>query len=128
MAPSSANRQLDRAQPAPRLATCSTRPAGRSAPTASGATPRARLLKVEFLNDSQTFDRVINPYVENLIRLGIDAVHVRVDNAQATNRERSYDFDMVTAQFPMDYIPGLGAEAVLRFGNLPKPRSATSWV
>ena len=65
-------------------------------------------LKVEFLNDSQTFDRVINPYVENLRRLGVDAVHSRVDNAQATNRERTYDFDMVTAQFPMDFIPDAG--------------------
>jgi microcin C transport system substrate-binding protein len=65
-------------------------------------------LHVEFLNDSQTFDRVINPYVENLRRAGIDAVHTRVDNAQATNRERSHDFDMATTQFPMDYIPGSG--------------------
>ncbi|WP_371441620.1 extracellular solute-binding protein [Rhodovulum sp. ES.010] len=65
-------------------------------------------LRVEFLNDSQTFDRVINPYVENLRRLGVDASLTRVDNAQATNRERSYDFDMVTARFPMTYIPGSG--------------------
>ncbi|NHX27625.1 ABC transporter substrate-binding protein, partial [Escherichia coli] len=42
-------------------------------------------LRIEFLNDSQTFDRVINPYVENLRRLGVDAVHVRVDNAEAEN-------------------------------------------
>ncbi|MEK9854208.1 MAG: extracellular solute-binding protein, partial [Rhodobiaceae bacterium] len=32
-------------------------------------------LKVEILNDSQAFDRVINPYVENLRALGVDAVH-----------------------------------------------------
>jgi microcin C transport system substrate-binding protein len=67
-----------------------------------------KLLRVEFLNDSQTFDRVINPYVENLRRAGIDAVHIRVDQAEATNRERSYDFDIMTDQFPMGYIPGAG--------------------
>ncbi|PRX38378.1 microcin C transport system substrate-binding protein [Meinhardsimonia xiamenensis] len=66
------------------------------------------LLTVEFLNDSQTFDRVINPYVENLRRLGVNAVHQRVDNAEATNRERNYDFDLVTTQFRMSYIPGAG--------------------
>jgi len=67
-----------------------------------------KTLRVEFLNDSQTFDRVINPYVENLRRAGIDAVHSRVDQAEATNRERSYDFDIITDQFPMGYIPGAG--------------------
>ncbi|WP_425427952.1 extracellular solute-binding protein [Aliiruegeria haliotis] len=67
-----------------------------------------KVLKVEFLNDSQTFDRVINPYVENLRRAGIDAVHSRVDQAEATNRERNYDFDIATDQFPMGYVPGAG--------------------
>jgi len=67
-----------------------------------------RTLRVEFLNDSQTFDRVINPYVENLRRAGIDAVHQRVDNAEATNRERNFEFDVVTDSFPMSYIPGNG--------------------
>lgn len=67
-------------------------------------------LSVEFLNDSQTFDRVINPYVENLKRLGVDARHTRIDNAQITLRERppEYDFDMVTTFMATDYIPGSG--------------------
>ncbi|WP_424975971.1 extracellular solute-binding protein [Dinoroseobacter sp. S124A] len=66
------------------------------------------VLSIEFLNDSQTFDRVINPYVENLKRLGVDARHTRIDNAQMTLRERppSYDFDIVTAFMSTDYIPG----------------------
>ncbi len=63
-------------------------------------------LRVEFLNDSQTFDRVINPYVDSLRQLGVDAIHNRVDQAEAVNRERAYDFDIVTTQFPMGYIPG----------------------
>ncbi|ALG91250.1 peptide ABC transporter substrate-binding protein [Actibacterium sp. EMB200-NS6] len=65
-------------------------------------------LRVEFLNDSQTFDRVINPYVENLRRLGVDARMERVDSAQATNRERSYDFDIITDHLAMGYVPGNG--------------------
>jgi microcin C transport system substrate-binding protein len=68
------------------------------------------LLTVDFLNDSQTFDRVINPYVENLKRAGISAVHNRVDNAAAENRERppSYDFDIVTGFLQTGYQPGSG--------------------
>ena len=65
-------------------------------------------LRVEFLNDSQTFDRVINPYVENLRTLGVDARHTRIDSSQMTSRERSYDFDIITDQLPMSQIPGSG--------------------
>lgn len=109
MAPVSSNRQLDRA--ALRRASALLDEAGWIVGT-DGLRRNAagEVLRVEFLNDSQTFDRVLNPYVENLRRLGVDAVHERVDSAQATQRERppGYDFDFVTAQFPMEYIPSSG--------------------
>ena len=67
-----------------------------------------KLLQLAILNDSQTFNRVINPYVENLKRLGIDASHEFIDNAQMTNRERppNFDFDMITGNMATSYIPG----------------------
>ncbi len=69
---------------------------------------RGEVLVVEFLNDSQTFNRIINPYVENLKRLGIDARHVFIDNAQMEVRTRppSYDFDIITGHLQTGYIPG----------------------
>jgi len=65
-------------------------------------------LTVELLNDSQAFDRVLNPYVENLRRLGVDAVHTRVDNAEANEREGppNFDFDVITWFTQTGYIPG----------------------
>lgn len=65
-------------------------------------------LVVEILNDSPTFDRVMNPYVENLKALGVDARMTRVDNAQMEARTRppSYDFDMVVGNARSDYISG----------------------
>jgi microcin C transport system substrate-binding protein len=63
-------------------------------------------LEVEFLNSSPLFDRIINPYVENLRAIGIDARLSRVDNAQLTQREREYDFDIITDHYPMGYEPG----------------------
>lgn len=65
-------------------------------------------LRVEFLNDSQSFDRIILPYVENLRRAGVDAVHTRIDNAQMEARERppNYDFDVVTGNARSTLIPG----------------------
>ncbi|HLS58246.1 MAG TPA: extracellular solute-binding protein [Paracoccaceae bacterium] len=63
-------------------------------------------LRVEILNDSPSFDRIINPYIENLRRLGVDAVYVRVDSAQATEREKSFDFDIITRRYVMSLTPG----------------------
>jgi len=71
---------------------------------------KGQTLRVEFLNDSQSFDRLINPFVENLKKLGVDALHTRIDNAQMQLRERppQYDFDIVTGHLSTDYIPGTG--------------------
>lgn len=63
-------------------------------------------LDVEFLNSSPLFDRIINPYVENLRAIGINASLNRVDNAQLQQRQRDGDFDMITDHFPMGYEPG----------------------
>ncbi|MEM9318862.1 MAG: extracellular solute-binding protein [Pseudomonadota bacterium] len=65
-------------------------------------------LEVEFLNSSPLFDRIINPYVENLRAIGIDARMSRVDNAQLQERLREGDFDMLTDHFPMSIQPSTG--------------------
>lgn len=69
---------------------------------------KGEVLKVEFLNDSPSFDRVITPYIENLKALGIDAYMTSVDDAQMEARTRppSYDFDIITGNARSDYIPG----------------------
>ncbi len=74
------------------------------------------LLTVEFLNASPLFDRIINPYVENLRAIGVDASLNRVDPAQLSQRQRDQDFDIVTDHFPMGYEPGSGLRQY--FGTL----------
>lgn len=71
---------------------------------------KGEVLQVYILNDSPTFDRVHNPFVENLKRLGIDAKNDRVDNSEATLRERppNYDFDLVVGHLTTSYVPGSG--------------------
>lgn len=107
MAPESSERQLDRGNL--RKASRLLDEAGwRVGPDGMRVDGSGKTLKVEIINDSQTFERIINPYIENMRRAGIDAVYTRVDNAQMTNREREHDFDMVTAQFRMAFVPGSG--------------------
>ena len=58
---------------------------------------KGETLKVEFLEDSPAFERVISPYVENLRALGVDASLVMVDPAQMSQRSDppSFDFDII---------------------------------
>ena len=67
-----------------------------------------KTLKIELLERSPAFDRVVLPFVENLKAAGIDATYNRVDPAQYTDRTRNYDFDIITDQFPMSMEPGSG--------------------
>ena len=105
MAPTSSERQLDRKnlRRASVMLDEAGWPVGDDGMRRNAA---AETLKVEILNDSQAFDRVINPYIENLQALGVDAVHTRIDNAQMTERERSFNFDMVVGNFRTALTPG----------------------
>lgn len=69
---------------------------------------KGELLRIEFLEDSPSFDRVINPFVENLRGLGVDAVLTRVDNAQMEDRTRppKFDFDITNHFNQTGYFSG----------------------
>lgn len=64
-------------------------------------------LDVSFLLFSTAFERIINPFVENLKTLGIDARMDRVEVSQFTERRRSFDFDILTTTFVNSASPGL---------------------
>lgn len=66
------------------------------------------VLAIDILNNSPAFDRIINPYIENLKKLGVEATHTRVDSAQYTERRRSFDFDMLVSTYSNSVTPGLG--------------------
>jgi microcin C transport system substrate-binding protein len=66
------------------------------------------VLKIEFLLDSPTLERIVGPYVSNLRAMGIDAVMNRVDYAQYTSRRREKDFDMVSFAYRTSLEPSTG--------------------
>lgn len=130
MAPVSGTRQLDRGnlRRAGALLDAAGWPVGSDGLRRNQA---GQTLRVEFLSDSPTFDRIINPFIDNLRALGVDAIQTRVDSAQQEFRERNYDFDIVTHNFPMSYIPGAGlkqyfgaATADVSVFNLPGLKDA----
>ncbi len=62
-------------------------------------------LRVEIMEDSPTFDRIHLPYIDNLKKLGVDAVYTRIDDAQFTERRRAFDYDMIVHSMPMSLEP-----------------------
>ncbi len=107
MAPGSGARQLDRAnlRRASELLDAAGWEVGDDGIRRNAA---GETLVVEFLERSPAFDRVINPYVENLIRLGVEARLNRVDNAQYVDRRYAFDYDVITDHMGVGYEPGSG--------------------
>jgi microcin C transport system substrate-binding protein len=62
---------------------------------------------IEFLMFERSFDRITEPYIRNLERLGIAASMRIVDLSAWENRVRVRDFDIVTRRYAMSQTPGV---------------------
>jgi microcin C transport system substrate-binding protein len=65
-----------------------------------------KVLDVEILIFSPSFERIINPYITNLKKIGVNASLRRVDPAQYERRMKSFDFDMTTQRYALRLTPG----------------------
>jgi microcin C transport system substrate-binding protein len=72
-------------------------------------------MRVEFLDESQSMVRVVQPYVTGLQRVGIDATIRIVDSAQYQARTDDFDFDSVMVFF--NFFPPPGTEQRSYFGS-----------
>lgn len=63
-------------------------------------------ISIEFLIDSQNFEMIVAPFVQNLHKLGIDAKMRLVEENQYQTRVNNFDFDVITAMFGQAAIPG----------------------
>jgi microcin C transport system substrate-binding protein len=81
-------------------------------------------MKVEFLLVSPLFERIVQPYLRNLERLGIRGTIRMVDSAQYTRRLNVFDYDIVVSNFAQSDSPGneqrdfWGSEAADREGSM----------
>ncbi len=69
-----------------------------------------KTLDVELLEDTQSFDRILLPYVENLKTLGVNITYNRVDPAQYQTRRQANDFDMRFDGYSVGLVEGSGLE------------------
>jgi microcin C transport system substrate-binding protein len=86
-------------------------------------TKTAQPLTVEFLLVSPLFERIVQPYIANLERLGIKAKIRMVDSAQYMRRLDGFDYDIIVGNFGQSESPGneqrdyWGSEAAGREGS-----------
>ena len=64
-------------------------------------------LDVELLTHEEGFDRVIQPYVARLGKIGVNAFIRRVDSAQYEQRTKKFDFDVTIQRYTMRLTPGI---------------------
>lgn len=64
-------------------------------------------LKVEIIEDNPSLERVINPFVQNLRQIGIDASLRYVDSAQMEERQKNHDYDIMPTRLVMSMAPSL---------------------
>jgi len=81
-------------------------------------------MKIEFLLVSPLFERIVQPYLSNLERLGIKGSIRLVDSAQYTRRLNVFDYDVIVSTFAQSDSPGneqrdfWGSEAADREGSM----------
>ncbi|ODA66406.1 Oligopeptide-binding protein AppA precursor [Methyloligella halotolerans] len=80
-------------------------------------------MQVEFLLVNPLFERVVQPYMRNLEKLGIKSSERLVDSAQYTRRLQRFNYDIIVTSFAQSRSPGneqryyWGSEAADREGS-----------
>lgn len=67
-------------------------------------------LMLTIIQFNPLYDRVINPFIENLKLVGVQARLERVDSSQYVERRRKGDFDLANQAFDMSFEPSIGLQ------------------
>lgn len=60
----------------------------------------------EILLTSPAFERVVQPFIKNLKKIGINASMKIIDSVSYTNRVKNFNYDMIVGSFPVSLSPG----------------------
>lgn len=64
-------------------------------------------LTIEFVDDNPSFERIVNPFVQNLRQIGIDATYRQIDPAQMQERQKRFDYDIIPGRLVMSLSPSI---------------------
>jgi microcin C transport system substrate-binding protein len=69
-------------------------------------TKDGQAMSMEFLIDDPAFERIAEPYAQNLRRLGLEVSLRNVDSAQYQERVEQFDYDVISTVFGQSLSPG----------------------
>lgn len=72
-------------------------------------------LKIEFVDDNPSFERITNPFIQNLRQIGIDASYRQIDAAQFEERQKNHDYDVIPTRLVMSMAPSVELRTI--FGS-----------
>jgi len=78
-------------------------------------------LRVEFLNNSAAFERIILPFVDNLRTIGVDASMNTIDFAQYEERQETFDYDIVSGRFVLPLSPSVELRQLFASDSAAQP-------
>jgi len=81
------------------------------------------VLELSIMDDNPAFERISNPYIENLKGLGIEARLDMVDSQQNEQRQEDFDYDIIPGRLVMSLTPGLELRNI--FGSQSATRPGT---
>jgi microcin C transport system substrate-binding protein len=81
------------------------------------------VLAIEFADDSALFERIANPYIQNLRALGVEAAWRLIDAAQMEQRQKDFDYDVVIARFSIGATPGVSLRNFYHSSSATAPGS-----
>jgi len=82
-----------------------------------------RRLEFEFLASSQGFGRIIQPFIENLEQIGVNATLREIDRTQYEERMDRFDFDVTTTRVTMSLTPGVELRGYFHSSSARDPGS-----
>ena len=80
-------------------------------------------LTIEFLLVGEGFERITNPFIDNLATLGIKATARTVDPAQYKRRMDQFDFDIAVEREAMSLTPGVELRDMFHSSTADEPGS-----
>ncbi|MFO1143135.1 MAG: extracellular solute-binding protein [Amaricoccus sp.] len=85
---------------------------------------KGETLTIELIDDNPSFERIINPFIQNLRSIGIDASYRLVDAAQMQEREKTFDYDIQPGRFVMPVSPSVELREMFGSDSATTPNSA----
>lgn len=80
-------------------------------------------IEFEFLLSGEGFERITNPFIRNLNRIGVTATVRTIDPAQYKNRMDSFDFDITISRKVMSLTPGVELKDYFHSASANSPGS-----